>query len=398
MTLRHPGTGEASLITAADAGLGNAHRGDRYGESLASADFDNDRGPDLAIGAPGRDMVFLLYGADDAPVRRGEPLRASRLSDPPRGGWFGFSLTAGDLNGDGYDDLVVGTPGTPADRGNGVPGSIHLFFGGEEGLSTDRVRRLEAPENEHEGFGRFVELGDLDRDGDLDLVEGTLGEPDNDVVGHGSLCRGEPKGPTSCEPLPDSSGSGTSALAIADLDGDRYPEIVQGDQMPYDGSSTRVGEVRLWGGSKHGPMAEPLVITQEDAGLAQEEDIEFGHAVEAGDVNDDGLADAIIGARYYGEAGAVSIIYGAKSAAGKPRVDVLDHDPDKGDGFGETLALLDLNADHRLDLVVGVSMPASLDDAAVVFMGSPGGLGNEKSLGGMDGLATLEGSPLRIGR
>jgi hypothetical protein len=400
IVLVHPGpdNGKASPITSEAAGLGAGRRGDRYGASLASADFDADGEQDLAIGAPGREAVALLYGADSAPARQEPPLRPSVLAEPPPAGAFGFALAAGDLDRDGYGDLVVGTPGLPADRRNDVPGAVHVFFGSEVGLTPDRVRRLGAPTNEEVGFGRFLELGDVDRDGHLDLVEGTMGEPENELLGHIAYCKGSPDGPSSCEEFPDSGGWGTSALAIGNLNGDRFLEVVQGDQAPWDGENGREGEVRLWGADVDGPVAEPLIVDQVAAGLAVEEEIEFGHAVEAGDTDGDGLEDAIIGARYYGEAGAVVILHGARSIEGKARTLLLEHDTGRGEGFGETLAMLDLNGDQQRDLVVGVATPASLDNAAVVFMGAEGGLAPEAALGGMDGLAAIEESALRIGR
>jgi hypothetical protein len=400
MVLVHPGpdNGEASLISSEAAGLGAGRRGDRYGAALASADFDDDGEQDLAIGAPGRNIVALLYGDESAPARRGAPLRPTLLSAPPQAEAFGFALTAGDLDRDGFADLVVGTPGSPADRRNDLDGAVHVFFGGADGLAADRARRLEPPENETVGFGRFLEVGDVDRDGNLDLVEGTMGEPDNELIGHIAYCPGTPDGPTACTEFPDSGGWGTSALAIGNLNGDRYLEVVQGDQAPWDGETAREGEVRLWGAGEDGPVAEPIVVTEDLAGLPVEGGTEFGHAVEAGDTNGDGLGDVIVGARYSGAAGAVAVIHGARSIEGKADTLTLEHDAAKGAAFGESLSLLDVNGDRILDLVVGVAEPVSLDDAAVVFLGSEGGLGPETALGGMDGLATIEDSALRIGR
>jgi hypothetical protein len=351
---------------------------------------------DLAIGAPGRDVVSVLYGRSGAPDRV-RPLFADRLDPPADAGVFGFALAAADMSRDGYADLAVGTPGNP--------GAVHLFLGGPDGLSTARARRLEPPPALAQGFGELLATGDVDRDGDVDLVEGAIDEPDVGVGGHGSICEGMRDGPRTCRELGADYRVGTSALAVADVNGDRFADIVQGDKVHWDGrpegeTEYQPAEVRLWLGGRAGPPDEPLLLT---AGMRvipipEEKGDEFGHDVEAGDVDGDGLADIIVAARWHGERGAVGVIRGARSGFARSGNFQLEHEPELGKGFGETLSLLDLDGDGRLDLVAGVGEAASADEAIEVFMGSPDGLRPGRALGGLSDLVSFDGSPLRIGR
>ena len=83
---------------------------DLFGWALAAGDFNHDGDDDLAIGSPGgavsdRGAVHVLYGDlsfDDAFSK----INPSTGEDE----WFGYSLATGDIDGDDYDDLVVGAP------------------------------------------------------------------------------------------------------------------------------------------------------------------------------------------------------------------------------------------------------------------------------------------------
>jgi hypothetical protein len=310
-----------------------------------------------------------------------------------------------DMNRDGYADLAVGTPGSPAEREADEAGAVHLFLGGPDGLATARARGLGPPSELEPGFGRFLATGDVDGDGDVDLVEGTMDEPDLGLGGHGSVCAGTPDGPRACRELGVNYRVGSSALAVADVNGDRFADVVQGDKVHWDGRPDeereyQPAEVRLWLGGRGGPSDRPLVLT---AGMPvipipEEEGDEFGHDVEAGDVDGDGLADIIVGARWHGERGAVAVIRGARSGFARSGSFQLEHDPELGRGLGEALSLLDLDGDGRLDLVAGVGGAASADEAIEVFMGSPDGLQPGRGLGGLSDLVSFDGSPLRIGR
>lgn len=400
-----PGKGAARLISATVAGVPGPHQAsDRFGASIAGGDFNGDGMTDLAIGAPGRDVVSVLYGKSGAPDRV-SPLFADRLEQPPAVSGFGSALTAADMNRDGYADLAVGTPGTPAELEASDAGAVHVFLGGSHGLTTARARRLEPPTDFEAGFGRFLATGDVDGDSDVDLVEGTMDEPDLAFAGHGSFCAGTPDGPRTCRQLGPDDRVGTSALAVGDVNGDRFADVVQGDKINWDGrpkgeSEYQPAEVRVWLGARDGPSDEPLVLA---AGMAvvpipEEEGDDFAHDVEAGDVDGDRLADIIVGARWYGEHGAVGVIRGARSGFARSGNFRLEHDPELGKGFGETLSLLDLNGDGRLDLVVGVGEAPSADEAIEVYMGSPDGLRSGKGLGGLSDLMSFDDPPLLIGR
>ena len=94
---------------------------------------------------------------------------------------FGAALAAGDLDRDGYGDLVVGAPGA---------GALQLLFGTRRGLRIARTRDIAAPARRVAGFGPLLALGDVDRDGHADVAEAGRG--------HGAFCRGGPGGPSRC--------------------------------------------------------------------------------------------------------------------------------------------------------------------------------------------------------
>jgi hypothetical protein len=406
VVLVHAGTEseEGVAIRSEDAGVpGPPARSDRFGAALASGDFDRDGTPDLAIGVPGRDRVAVLYSPSPDNVRT-KAITADDMGSPPVTRSFGLALAAADFDDDGYVDLAVGTPGTPFQRAEYEPGSVHIVPGGARGLDAGAARAIAAPDDTS-GFGSRLAAGDLDRDGNVDLVVGALDEPDRDTFGHVAFCMGTARGPGACR-VPSADSIATSSLAVADVNGDRYADVVQGDQGYEDGTEefpNVAGEVRLWLGSADGPGDEPITITQASPGIPgdPEPGDQFGHDVAAGDVDGDGLADIVVAAHGDdGGTGTVTVIRGAKSGYAKSAAYMLEA-PGTDEGYlGGSVALLDLDDDEEdlLDLVVAREDAPSADEAIIAYMRQGNSFKPGVALSGLNALATLDASPLRLGR
>lgn len=102
--------------------------GNRFGSDLSAGDFDGDGFADLAIGVPGEDnnqgVVHAIYGTPGALSSEGNQLLRQDISRPEGGDGYGSSLTTGDFNDDGADDLAIGVPGENASRG-----AVNVVYG-----------------------------------------------------------------------------------------------------------------------------------------------------------------------------------------------------------------------------------------------------------------------------
>ena len=108
--------------------LDRAEGGNGFGSALSAGDFDGDGFADLAIGVPGEDdsqgVVHAIYGAPGALSSKGNQLLRQDISNPEDGDGYGSSLTSGDFNDDGADDLAIGVPGENASRG-----AVNVVYG-----------------------------------------------------------------------------------------------------------------------------------------------------------------------------------------------------------------------------------------------------------------------------
>jgi hypothetical protein len=157
------GAQAASVLEAVDGADGV------FGDVVSSAgDVNGDGFADVAVAAPrafavqGRVHLYLgsAHGVSTAPV--------ATLHIDAAGGHFGAALAAGDVNGDGFDDLVVG-----ADRVDERAGAAYVFLGSAAGLAAEPAVVLRGAEGAGGRFGASVSvLGDVDRDGRADLVIG----------------------------------------------------------------------------------------------------------------------------------------------------------------------------------------------------------------------------------
>lgn len=177
---------------------GTANKGDRLGFSLAIGDFNADGSGDLAAGVPGEDVgtgadagaAQILYGSVTGLVATGGEvwyqdspgvLGRSEMQDD-----FGYALAAGDLDGDGADDLAVGAPFE--DEGGALDaGAVNVLYGSRGGLTAtgNQLWALDSPSipgglQASASFGFVLSSGNYDGDGFADLA---IGDPGHAVSG-----------------------------------------------------------------------------------------------------------------------------------------------------------------------------------------------------------------------
>ncbi len=394
------------LPGAAALAIYGSREGDLVGHALARGDFDGDGVEDLALGVPSdspfpqsrmrNGAVYLLFGGSDFAQRLAGGLSAipNRIVGTRAGQMLGMNIAAGDFDGDGRDDLIMGSPWTTGgDSTVHEGGAAYILLGRERGAfppvieipeSADII--LLAPAADIH-VGEAVAFGDWNGDGLADAAIGAMyangpggirphagatylyyGRPRRKIKDRVTLDRaadltihGAERDDTSgrCLVFTDWNGDGRDDLLIAAYYGDGP-----------DNTRTDPGEAYiLLGGTKKGvkkksvDLATPGVTIPIYSGWTRGA---FGRAAAAGDVDGDGLGDFLVGAyRAPGEAddrralaGAVDVVFGRREPTASidlaERMEYRVLGANYFDTLGRYLAARDLDGDGRAEMLIGV--------------------------------------------
>jgi len=317
-----------------------------------------------------------------------------RLLGTVAGDVAGNALAAGDVNGDGIPDLVVGA--FSADRGPHTDaGEVYILFGRSSYAPTIELDEVDVciTGEGNSLFGKALAIGDVNGDGLNDVV---VGAPKDDPAGRSDaggvyVFYGRPCWPGSLDTSDaDVRVQGASAgdlagisLATGDLNGDGLADILVGADGADPGGRSKAGAVYVIGGSAHLPSVMDLaagVAMMEVHGAQADDCLGRGEGVAAGDLNGDGVADLIASARLADplgrvDAGAAYVVYGGTALPAlldlsTTAADVTVYGESSGDHFGYGLAAGDLNGDGVDDLVGGApgDAPNGLGDEGAVYV------------------------------
>jgi len=387
------------LLTQANITLDGAAAGDESGLSVAGAgDVNGDGTADVIIGAPradpnGRDRSgssYVVYGnaTPTSPVQLGSLDPAStgfRIDGAVASDFSGSSVAgAGDVNGDGKADVIIGAPN--ADPNGNNSGSSYVVYGSASPTDIDLGTlgaagfRIDGAAASDFSGGSVAGAGDVNGDGKADVIIGaSLADPNGSRSGSSYVVYGNatPTSPVQLGSLdPASTGfridgaaasdfSGSSVAGAGDVNGDRKDDVIIGAPGADPNGNFSGSSYVVYG------SGTPTNIDLNSLGAAgfridgaAEYDNSGDAVAGAGDVNGDGKADVIIGAPFasnngrdfsgssyvvYGSASPTTVDLNSLGAAGF-RIDGAAAD----DWSGSSVAGAgDVNGDRKADVIIG---------------------------------------------
>ena len=298
---------------------------------------------------------------------------------PAPDGWsvFGIALSGGrDLNGDGYDDLVVGAPGFGS--GDLVTSGVAAFLGGPDGLGE--LAWSAVTNSPGTGFGRSVSLArDLNGGGLPDILVGAPGlTAPAELGGSAFAYYSSPSGPGATpdwifNPGQPDGSVGNSVAGVGDVNGDGFGDAMVGAPF-FDHDEVDEGMAFLFYGSASGLAPDPGWTFELDQAMGN-----LGQSVAAaGDVNGDGFGDVIVGScrieygvRYGGEA---YLFFGSQAGLGTTP-GWVGSTGEQFDHYGCTVAGAgDVDADGYDDVLVGAMGDLMTEGGkAYLYLGSASG-------------------------
>ncbi|MBO9616854.1 MAG: FG-GAP repeat protein [Dyadobacter sp.] len=269
--------------------------------------------------------------------------------------WMGYSVsTAGDVNGDGYSDVIVGAP--KYDNGQADEGAAFVFPGTAAGISL-AAKILQSNQVNAQAGTSVSTAGDVNGDGYSDVLVGApyydAGQTDEGAVFvYLGSAAGLNTNPAKILEINQTEANfGISVAMAGDVNGDRRSDILVGAHR-YDNGQLNEGAAFLYYGNAVSVGAGAVALEANQAGAM------MGYSVSsAGDLNGDGYTDVMVGARLYsnGQAyeGAVFIYRGSASGLIKDNPQRLESDQVDA-RFGHSLAAAgDVNGDHYADIIIG---------------------------------------------
>jgi hypothetical protein len=276
--------------TAADWHAEWNQNGAQMGYSVAGAGDVNDDGfDDLLVGIPIANRAQLYLGSVAGPALSPSWVSIACCS-------YGNSVaSAGDVNGDGYDDVIIGG----MNGGTAAEGIAQVFHGSATGLGAVPVTIIEGNQDLARLGLSVSGAGDVNADGFDDVI---LGAPDFSngefqegkvVVHHGSPTGVSLTPAWTVESNQPDTYLGFSVAGAGDVNGDGYDDVIAGATWWSQGVFQDDGRATVYLGSAGGLATTPAFTTYGS-------NSELGFSVDvAGDLNADGYADIIVGVPHY---------------------------------------------------------------------------------------------------
>jgi len=345
----------------------------QLGFAVGSAgDVNRDGFDDLIVGAPRRGWAFVYHGSSGGLAAAPNWQRQFLYTR------YGHSLgTAGDVNRDGFDDVIVGSP--DIDLQHVDQGRAYVYLGGPGGLSTLPIWTADGAQA-GDRFGWSVgTAGDVNGDGFDDIIVGAcfaeVGSVNGGLV---QLFLGSETGP-SPTPVWSLAGNhpdgclGDAVGSAGDVNSDGFDDIIVGESG-YSGGHTGEGRALVFHGSATGPSTFPdwtVESNQVAAALGSQ-------VAAAGDVNDDGYDDVLVGASKFtnGEQneGAAWIYLGSSAGLASSSHWMVEGQLANLDLGGTADGGDDVNGDGHIDVLVGGQILDDTDPVrAELYLGTSAG-------------------------